>query len=105
MPGAKPLFIAIAGGTGSGKTTLAQRIAAALPGGVVIIEHDWYYRDRSHVPPNERLGLNYDEPAALDNELLARDLAALRAGEAVECPLYDFATHTRSSRTERIEPA
>jgi uridine kinase len=105
MPAAKPLFIAIAGGTGSGKTTLAQRIAEALPGGVVIIEHDWYYRDRSHVPPNERLGLNYDEPAALENELLARDLAALRAGEAVECPLYDFATHTRSSRTARIEPA
>jgi uridine kinase len=99
------LFIAIAGGTGSGKTTLAQRIARALPGGVVIIEHDWYYRDRSRVPPDERLGLNYDEPAALENELLARDLATLKSGAAVECPQYDFSTHTRFAKTERVEPA
>ena len=71
----------------------------------MIIEHDWYYRDRSHVPASERAGLNYDEPAALENELLARDLSALKGGVAVECPLYDFATHTRFARTERIEPA
>lgn len=99
------LFIGIAGGTGSGKTTLAQRIARALPGSVAIIEHDWYYRDRSGVPEGERLGLNYDEPAALENELLARDLATLKSRSAVECPQYDFSTHTRSAKTERIEPA
>jgi uridine kinase len=105
MAVADTLLIGIAGGTGSGKTTLAQRIAGALPGGVVIIEHDWYYRDRSGVPEAERSGLNYDEPGALENDLLARDLAKLKAGSAVECPQYDFSTHTRSARTERIEPA
>jgi uridine kinase len=99
------LFIGVAGGTGSGKTTLAQRIARALPGSVAIIEHDWYYRDRSGVAPAERLKLNYDEPAALENELLARDLATLEAGVAVECPQYEFSTHTRASATVRIEPA
>jgi uridine kinase len=99
------LFIGIAGGTGSGKTTLAQRIARALAGNVAILEHDWYYRDRSGVPPAERLGLNYDEPAALENELLVKDLATLGSGVAVACPQYDFSTHTRSSATVRIEPA
>jgi uridine kinase len=102
---ADTLLIGIAGGTGSGKTTLAQRIARALPGGVVIIEHDWYYRDRSGVPPAERSGLNYDEPAALENELLARDLATLRSSSVVECPQYDFSTHTRLAKTVRMEPA
>ncbi len=99
------LFIGIAGGTGSGKTTLAQRIAEALPGSVVILEHDWYYRDRSGVPPGERLDLNYDEPAALENELLAEDLSTLKSGRAVECPAYDFSTHTRLAKTQHIEPA
>jgi uridine kinase len=102
---AETLLIGIAGGTGSGKTTLAQRIARALPGGVVIIEHDWYYRDRSGVPVGERLGLNYDEPAALENELLAEHLRTLKSGAAVECPQYDFSTHTRFGKTQRIEPA
>jgi uridine kinase len=99
------LFIGIAGGTGSGKTTLAQRIAKALPDGVVILEHDWYYRDRSSVPFGERSGLNYDEPAALENELLVKDLSTLKRGGAVECPQYDFSTHTRLARTEHVEPA
>jgi len=105
MAAADTLLIGIAGGTGSGKTTLAQRIAGALPGGVVIIEHDWYYRDRSGVPAAERSGLNYDEPAALENDLLARHLAALKSGSAIECPQYDFSTHTRARETERVEPA
>jgi uridine kinase len=105
MAAPETLLLGIAGGTGSGKTTLAQRIAGALPGGVVIIEHDWYYRDRSQVPPAERSGLNYDEPAALENDLLAAHLATLKSGRAIECPQYDFSTHTRAARTERIEPA
>lgn len=105
MPAPESLFIAIAGGTGSGKTTLAQRIAGALPGDVVILEHDWYYRDRSGVPVGERLGLNYDEPAALENELLAKNLESLKAGRSVECPQYDFSTHTRRASTARVEPA
>jgi uridine kinase len=105
VPAPETLFIGIAGGTGSGKTTLAQRIAQALRGGVVILEHDWYYRDRSGVPEKERSGLNYDEPAALENELLVKDLATLKQGGAIECPQYDFSTHTRFARTEHIEPA
>jgi uridine kinase len=105
MAVAETLLLGIAGGTGSGKTTLAQRIAQALPGGVVIVEHDWYYRDRSSVPAGERSSLNYDEPAALDNDLLARHLSALKGGTVVECPQYDFSTHTRRSETRRVAPA
>ena len=105
MAAPETLFIGIAGGTGSGKTTLAQRIAQALPGGVVIIEHDWYYRDRSGVLAEKRSGLNYDEPKALENELLVKDLATLKQGGAIECPQYDFSTHTRFARTEHVEPA
>ncbi len=99
------LVIGIAGGTGSGKTTLAQRLTSELAGGVAVIEHDWYYRDRSSMLPAEREAVNYDEPAALDNTLLAQHLGELRAGGAVDCPQYDFATHTRGTKTRRIEPA
>ena len=100
-----PLVIGIAGGTGSGKTTLAQRLVAELSSGVTLLEHDWYYRDRSGVPASEREGINYDEPAALDNALLAQHLAELRAGRAVECPQYDFGTHTRKAETRAARPA
>jgi uridine kinase len=100
-----PLVIGIAGGTGSGKTTLAQRLVAELSSGVTLLEHDWYYLDRSGVPESEREGINYDEPAALDNELLVEHLAELRAGRAVECPQYDFATHTRKAETRAVRPA
>lgn len=99
------LLIGIAGGTGSGKTTLAQRIVAALPNDVTLLEQDSYYRDRSHLAPAERVEVNYDEPAALENDLLAAHLSALRSGQAIESPEYDFATHTRRSATRRIEPA
>jgi uridine kinase len=100
-----PLVIGIAGGTGSGKTTLAARLIRELSNDVAVLEHDWYYRDRSSVPTNEREGINYDEPQALDNALLAQHLAELRAGRAVECPQYDFATHTRKTATRRVEAA
>lgn len=101
MPAA-PLLIGIAGGTGSGKTTLAQRLVEELASDVTIIEHDWYYRDRSGLPAGEREGINYDEPNALDNALLARHLAELRAGRSVQCPQYDFATHTRRATTREV---
>ncbi len=100
-----PLLLGIAGGTGSGKTTLAEAIVASLPPGrAALIQHDWYYVDRSHLTPDERARINFDEPNALDNACLVGDLRALKAGRAAECPRYDFATHARFAETQRIEP-
>jgi uridine kinase len=108
-PGPGPLrvslVVGIAGGTGSGKTTLAEKIVAALPPGqALLLQHDGYYRDRSHLSPGERAGINFDEPAALDNDLLMRDLDQLRAGQETDSPLYDFATHTRRAESRRLRP-
>lgn len=100
-----PLVIGIAGGTGSGKTTLSQRLVDELAEDVTVLEHDWYYRDRAGVPANERESINYDEPAALDNALLVQHLSELRAGRAVECPQYDFATHTRKTAPRAVQPS
>ncbi len=97
-----PVVIGIAGGTGSGKTTVATKLLQSLPAdGVALIQHDWYYRDRSHLTPAERKLVNFDEPDALENDLLLADLLALKEGRTAECPLYDFATHTR--RALRLE--
>jgi uridine kinase len=102
---ASTTLVGIAGGTGSGKTTLARKIVAAMPAGrAVLIQHDDYYRDRSHLTPAERDLINFDEPDALENALLAADLHTLKAGRAVDAPQYDFATHTRRTGTRRIEP-
>lgn len=91
-----PVLIGIAGGTGSGKTTVATKLVAALPvASAALIQHDWYYRDRSHLDDAARARINFDEPDALENDLLIRDLLALKAGRAVNCPQYDFASHTR----------
>jgi uridine kinase len=101
-----PLVIGIAGGTGSGKTTVAHKLLEAIPPGrCVLIEHDAYYRDRSHLAPAERETINFDHPSALDSELLAQHLRALRAGETVDVPIYDFVTHTRRHDTRRVAPA
>jgi uridine kinase len=101
----RPLVIGIAGGTGSGKTTVATKIAEALPGdGVAVIQHDWYYLDRSHLSGAERALVNFDEPDALDNAALTADLFALKAGQSVVCPQYDFATHTRRSEGCAVVP-
>jgi uridine kinase len=100
-----PLLLGIAGGTGSGKTTLAEAIVRSLPvRRAALIQHDWYYIDRSHLAPRERSGVNFDEPSALDNARLVDDLRALKGGRAVECPRYDFSTHTRERTTRRVEP-
>ncbi len=100
-----PVIIGIAGGTGSGKTTVANKLAAAIPDGRCrLIQHDAYYRDRSHLTPKERESINYDHPEALESELLAAHLQRLRNGEAVEIPIYDYVSHTRRVETNRIEP-
>jgi uridine kinase len=101
----RPLVIGIAGGTGSGKSTVARNLAAGLPAGVLsLLDHDSYYRDRKDLPFAERAQLNYDHPDSLETELLVEHLGRLRNGEAVEVPLYDFTTHTRRIETRRVEP-
>ena len=92
----QPLLIGIAGGTGSGKSTVASKIAAGLPAdAVAVIDHDSYYRDHSHLSEEERAQLNFDHPDALDNDLLVRHLEELRSGRPVDVPIYDFKTHAR----------
>ena len=102
----KPLIIGIAGGTGSGKTTVARKIADALPdASVAFLDMDGYYRNFAHLPMDERRKINWDHPETFDLELFASHLERLARGEPVEKPVYDFATHVRSPRTERITSA
>jgi uridine kinase len=102
----RPLVIGIAGGTGSGKTTVARRIAEALPAEeVILIEHDWYYRDRPDLSYDERCQLNYDHPDALETELCVEHLRMLRDNRSVQAPSYDFKAHRRSTELHRVDPA
>ena len=102
----RPYIVGIAGGTGSGKTTVAHKLASAMPPGrCVTIEHDAYYRDQGHLPPDERDAINYDHPEALESSLLALHLRELRNGRTVEVPIYDFATHTRCRETRSVPAA
>jgi uridine kinase len=99
------LIVGIAGGTGSGKTTVAKRIAASLPAvSVTTIEHDAYYRDRSDLPADERSQLNYDHPSSLETELLIEHIDRLRAGESIDVPIYDFKEHKRAAESRRVSP-
>ena len=98
------LVIGIAGGTGSGKTTLMKNLVAAFGDDVTVLSHDNYYRRLDHLPMEQRVKVNYDEPAALETELLATHLAALRAGFAIDCPVYDFSQHNRSEETVHVVP-
>mgnify|MGYP002620166815 CR=1 FL=1 len=99
------LTIGVAGGTGSGKTTVAREIVRALPAGTsCIVDFDAYYRDLAHLTLEQRALVNFDDPAALETELLCAHLDALRRGEAVDKPRYNFAEHVRRAETERIEP-
>lgn len=98
-----PVAIGVAGCSGSGKTTLAAELARTLGG--IHFHLDNYYRDLAHLPFEERLRQNFDDPALIESSLLKRHVAALARGEAIERPLYDFATHTRvPGRTKRVEP-
>jgi uridine kinase len=102
---AKPFFIGIAGGTGSGKTTVAANLAAGLPqGSVSTIDHDAYYRHNPDMPIEERQLVNYDHPDALDNDLLVEHLDLLRSGETANVPIYDFVTHLRRPESRLVEP-
>ncbi len=101
----EPYVIGVAGPTGSGKTTIARTLAGAAGGRAVLLQHDSYYRDRSHLPFEERCRLNFDHPDALETELLVAHLRALRQGRAVDVPIYDFRTHERLPKTRRVEPA
>ncbi len=100
-----PIIIGVAGGTGSGKTTVALKILERVGfDRVAYLPHDAYYRDASHLPPAERARLNFDHPDSLDNDLMAEHMRRLRASQAVEIPVYDFKTHSRLPETRRVEP-
>ena len=102
----KPLIIGIAGGSGSGKSTVARRVAESLHGAsVAFIDMDAYYRNFAHLPMDERRRVNWDHPDAIDHVLLAEHLSQLAAGQAIEKPLYDFVSHTRRPETQRVAPA
>ena len=99
------LIIGIAGGTGSGKSTVVRKIIETLPANeVAVIPQDCYYKDNAHIPLEERLKLNYDEPNAIEWSLLTHHLKELKAGRAVEMPTYDFITCSRLSQTVKVEP-
>lgn len=99
------MIVGIAGGTGSGKTTVAKRIIAALPSSAVtMIEHDSYYRDLSRLSLEERSQVNYDHPEALETELLIEHIDRLRAGESADIPIYDFKQHKRAAEFRRVSP-
>ena len=99
------LVIGLAGGTGSGKTTVAEALVhAAGAHRVTVLPQDAYYRAQPHLPSEDRAATNYDEPGAFDTPLLLAQIDALRAGEAIERPVYDFVRHDRSPATERVAP-
>ena len=98
------LVIGIAGGTGSGKTTLMDNLIRQFSGDVTILSHDNYYRRHDELTYEERCKLNYDEPAALETDLMAMHLDQLRNGQAIDCPVYDFTRHNRSDETIHLVP-
>ena len=98
------LVIGIAGGTGSGKTTLMDNIIAKFGDVVTVLSHDNYYKRRDDLTYEQRCGINYDEPDALETDLMAVHLDRLRHGEAIDCPVYDFTQHNRANETVRIVP-
>jgi len=101
----KPLLIGIAGGTGSGKSTVAKEIFQSLPGeNIAVIEQDSYYKDQSHLTLEERVKTNYDHPDAFDTELLIEHLKMLLSGKPIDKPIYDFEVHNRKKETIRVEP-
>lgn len=101
---ASPLIIGIAGGSGSGKTTIAEALVDAIEG-VAFIQHDAYYRHQPSLSFEERVRVNYDHPESLETELLVHHLESLRAGQPIERPVYDFTQHLRSPQVVVVAPA
>jgi uridine kinase len=100
-----PVIIGVAGGSGSGKTTVVRRIVESIgPDQVAVLEHDRYYRDRNDLRLEERASLNYDHPDSLETDLLVRHLLALREGRTVDVPVYDFSLYARHRNTETFVP-
>lgn len=101
----RPVIIGLAGGSGSGKSTILRRLLQELGSDrVSVLEHDAYYRDLRDIPFEDRLRVNYDHPDSLETSLLVRHVEALLDGKSIDKPIYDFTEHTRSNQTERIEP-
>jgi uridine kinase len=100
-----PLVIGIAGGSGSGKTTVANAILQRVgPQRIAYLPHDAYYRDLSQLPPVQRAQVNFDHPNSLETDLLVAHILALKHGQGIDLPIYDFTTHSRTERSIRIEP-
>src|SRR5574340_203086 len=105
MAHTSPLVIGIAGGSGSGKTTVAQEILNRVGAShIAFLQHDSYYKDLSGLPPTQRAEVNFDHPNSLETELLIEHILALRAGQPVNVPIYDFATHSRTTRMFIVAP-
>ena len=100
-----PMLIGIAGGTGSGKSTFANRLLALFPNEITVISYDNYYKPQDHLEFEERIKTNYDCPDALDTDLLVKHLRALQDGESVDIPNYDFKLHTRKAEMTRLDPS
>lgn len=99
-----PIFIGIAGGTGSGKSTLTAHIKKKFGDDVSVICHDNYYKDQTGVPFEVRCRQNYDHPDAFETELMVRHLAALKAGKTIQCPVYSYVDHNRTTDTIAVQP-
>ncbi|PYZ94175.1 uridine kinase [Salipaludibacillus keqinensis] len=101
----KPVIIGVAGGSGSGKTTVANEVYSQFPAhSILMLEQDAYYKNQSHLPMEERLKTNYDHPLAFDNDLIIDHLTKLLERKAIEKPVYDYANHTRSEDVIHVEP-
>lgn len=100
-----PLVIGIAGGSGSGKTTVAQEILNRVGASrIAFLQHDAYYKDLSGLPPTQKIAVNFDHPNSLETELLTHHIETLKKGQQVEIPIYDFATHSRTDETFSVVP-
>jgi uridine kinase len=105
MPHNSPLVIGIAGGSGSGKTTVAQEILNRVgPSRIAYLQHDSYYKDLSGLPPAQRVEVNFDHPNSLETELLITHIEELKSGRAVQVPIYDFAHHSRTQESFTVQP-